>query len=110
MPARRTKGSGRRGWRDGIAGKGRRERRNGVFKKLMIPKKKKEMALKKNGKMALIKMALTIRVDGAQAQSGGDENRQRKWGNKKKESRLELLIKNWRRPTFPQTSAVSSAM
>ena len=32
---------------------------------------KKEMALKENKKMALIKMALTIRVDGAQAQSGG---------------------------------------
>ena len=31
-------------------------------------------------------------------------------GKQKKESRLELLIKNWRRPTFPQTSAVSSAM
>ena len=55
MPARRTKQSGRRGWRDGIAGKGRRERRNGVFKKkLMIPKKREEMALKKK-EMALMK-------------------------------------------------------
>ena len=42
------------------------------------------MALKKNEKMAIIKMALTIRVDGAQAQSEGDEKRQRKWGNKKR--------------------------
>ena len=33
--------------------------------------KKKEMALKKNEKMAIIKMALTIREDGAQAESGG---------------------------------------
>ena len=71
MPARRTNGSAR-------------ERRNGVFKKLMIPKKKKEMALKKNEKMALIKMALTIRVDGAQAESGGEGKRQREWGNKKR--------------------------
>ena len=28
----------------------------------------------------------------------------------KKETLEDLLIKNWRRPTFPQTSAVSSAM
>ena len=34
--------------------------------------------------MAIIKMALTIREDGAQAESGGDEKRQRKWGNKKR--------------------------
>ena len=33
--------------------------------------------------MAIIKMALTIREDGAQAESGGDEKRQRKWGKKK---------------------------
>ena len=41
------------------------------------------MALKKNEEMVIIKMALTIRVDAAQAESGGDEKRQRKWGNKK---------------------------
>ena len=41
------------------------------------------MALKKNEKMAIIKMALTIREDGAQAESGGDEKKQRKWGKKK---------------------------
>ena len=29
---------------------------------------------------------------------------------KKRSPSSELLIKNWRRPTFPQTSAVSSAM
>ena len=42
------------------------------------------MALKENKKMAIIKMALIIRMDAAQAESGGDEKRQRKWGNKKK--------------------------
>lgn len=29
--------------------------------------------------MALIKMALIIRMDAAQAESGGDEKRQREW-------------------------------
>ena len=46
--------------------------------------KKKRNGVKENEKMAIIKMALTIRVDGAQAESGGDEKRQRKWGNKKR--------------------------
>ena len=63
-------------------------------------------------------------MDGAQAESGGDAHfiginsavfaafdrkKAEERGQQKKESRLELLIKNWRRPTFPQTSAVSSA-
>ena len=41
--------------------------------------KKKRNGVKENEKMAIIKMVLTIRVDGAQAQSGGDEKRQREW-------------------------------
>lgn len=46
--------------------------------------KKKRNGVKENEEMALIKMALTIREDGAQAESGGDEKKQRKWGNKKR--------------------------
>ena len=65
-------------------GESKRERRNGVLKR-------KEMALKKNEKMAITKMALTIRGDGAQAESGGDEKRQRKWGNKKRSPKRNSL-------------------
>ena len=42
------------------------------------------MALKKNEKMALIKMALTIRVDGAQAESGGRGKKAEEMGQKKR--------------------------
>ena len=60
--------------------------------------------------MALIKMALKIRIQWNEMECGGALKMATDMVQQKKETLEDLLIKNWRRPTFPQTSAVSSAM
>ena len=70
-------------------------------------------------------MALIIRMDAAQAESGGDAHfiginsavfaafdrkKAEERGQQKKESRLELLIKNWRRPTFPHMNRAGGSV
>ena len=52
-------------------------------------------------------------VDGGRDRDGGNlagDDTLRGGQTKKGNRNCDSLIKNWRRPTFPQTSAVSSAM